>query len=56
MLSPPLNTLLIMPDGDWEFMQGTFEKFEEAKAGSILRVCILFPCVSVLIQDTTSDK
>ena len=38
-LSPPLNTVLIMPDGDEEILRGMFELFEElAKAGCILRL------------------
>ena len=58
-LSPPLNTVLIMPDDDEEIMRGMFERFNEvAKAGSILQVCVLrvFPGVSMVIQDATSDK
>ena len=32
-LSPPLNSVLIMPDGDEEIMREMFERFEElAKA------------------------
>ena len=55
--SPPLNTVLILPDGDEEFMRWMFERFDEvAKAGGILRVPVLFPGVSVVIQDATSDK
>ena len=56
---PPLNTVLILPDGDEEIMRGMFERFNEvAKAGSILQVCVLrvFPGVSMVIQDATSDK
>ena len=34
-----------------------FELFDEvATAGCILRVHVLFPCISVLIQDATSDQ
>ena len=56
-LSPPLNTVLIMPDGDEAIMQGMFERFEElAKAGGILRVRLHFPDVSVHIQYATSEK
>ena len=55
--SPPLNTVLILPDGDEEFMRWMFERFDEvAKAGGILRVPVLFPGVSVVIQDATSDN
>ena len=55
--SPSLNTGLILPDGDEEIMRGMFEWFEEvAKAGSILRVSVLFPGISVVTQDATSDK
>ena len=40
--SPPLNTVLILPDGDEEIMRGMFELFDEvAKAGCILRVRVL---------------
>ena len=52
----------ITPDGDEEMtraLRGIFEQFEEvAKAGGILRVRVtaLFPCVSALIQDATSDN
>ena len=54
-LSPPLNTVLIMPDGDEAIMQGMFELFEElAKAGGTLKVRVLFPCVCAVIQDATS--
>ena len=54
--SPPLNTVLILADGDEEIMRWMFARFDEvAKAGSILRVSVLFP-VSVVIQDATSDK
>ena len=54
---PQLNTVLILPDGDEAaIMRGMFERFMElSKAGSILRVCVLFPDVHVLIQDATSD-
>ena len=56
-LSPPLNTVLIMPDDDEEIMRGMFDRVEEiAKAGGILRVRVLFPGVRVVIQDATSDK
>ena len=57
-LTPPprLNTVLILPDGD-EIMRGMFERFDKmAQAGGILRVSVLFPSVSVVIQDPTSDK
>ena len=41
-------------------MRVMFQRFEDvAKAGGILRVLgvpVLFPCVSVVIQDATSDK
>ena len=38
-------------------MGGMFERFDElAKAGGILRVRYLFPGVSVVIQEATSDK
>ena len=48
---PPLNTVLILPDGDEEIMRGMFELFEEvAKAGSILPVCVLFSGVHVRIH------
>ena len=51
-----LNTVLILPDGDDAIMRGMFELFMElSKAGSILRVRVLFPDVHVLIQDATSD-
>ena len=54
---PPLNTVLILPDCDEEMMRGMFKLFEElAKAGGILRVRVLFPGATVLIQDATSDK
>ena len=54
--SPPLNTVLILADGDEEIMRWMFARFDEvAKAGSILRVSVLFP-VSVVIQDATSHK
>ena len=47
--SPPLNTVLIMPDGDEEITRGMFERFEEvSKAGGILSVRVLFPSVRVL--------
>ena len=52
-------TVLIMPDGDEdsEIVSGMFEQFEEfAKPGDILRVKVLFPCISVFLQDATSDK
>ena len=52
-------TVLIMPDGDEdsEIVSGMFEQFEEfAKPGDILRVKVLFPCISVVLQDATSDK
>ena len=53
----PLNTVLILPDSDEEIMRGMFKRFEDlAKAGGNLRVRVLFSCVTVLIQDTTSDK
>ena len=58
-LSSPLNTVLIMPNGDEEIMRGMFEWFEEAaKAGGILRVSVLsgFPGINMLMPDTTSDK
>ena len=58
-LSPPLNTVLIMPNDDEEIMRGTFEQFEDlAKAGGTLKGRVLFPCVlvCVVIQDATSDK
>ena len=55
--SHPLNRVLIMPDGDEEIMRWMFELFDEvAIAGGILRACVLFPCVSVLVQDATSDQ
>ena len=55
--SPPLNTVLILPDSDDEIMRGMFQRFEEvAKSGGILRVRVLFPSVSVVIQVATSDK
>ena len=42
--SPPLNTALILPDGDKELMRGMFELFDEvAKAGNILTVRYSFP-------------
>ena len=42
-LSPPLNTVLIMPDDDEEIMRGMFGLFEEsAKAAGIRRVNVLF--------------
>ena len=48
---PPLYTVMILPDGDEEIMRGMFELFEEvAKAGSILRVCVLFSGVHVRIH------
>ena len=54
---PPLNTVLILPDCDEEIMIGMLKRFEEfAKAGGILRVRVLFPGVTVLIQGATSDK
>ena len=54
---PPLNTVLILPDCNEEITRGMFKRFEElAKAGGILRVPVLFPGVTVLIQDATSDK
>ena len=54
---PPLNTILILPECDKEIMRGMFELFDEvANGGCILRVCILVPCVCVVIQDATSDK
>ena len=38
------NTVLIMPDGYEEIMNGMFEQFEElAKAGCILRVSVFIP-------------
>ena len=57
----PLNTVLILPDGDEKTMIGVFEQFEEvAKAGGILRVPnnvrVLFPSINVTIQYATSDK
>ena len=44
-----------------EIIRGMFGRFDQvAKAGGILRVCVLFPGVSVVnalvIQDATSDK
>ena len=55
--SPPLNTALILPDGDEENMRGMFKRFDEvANAGGILRVRVLFPGVSVVTPDATSDK
>ena len=57
--SPPLNTVLILPDGDEEIMRGIFELLEElAKAGGIVRVRVLFPGVtwSVVIQDAVSNE
>ena len=54
-LSSPLNTVLIMPNGDEEIMRGMFEWFEEAaKAGGILRVSVLsgFPGINMLMPDT----
>ena len=54
---PPLYTVLILPDCNEEITRGMFKRFEElAKAGGILRVPVLFPGVTVLIQDATSDK
>ena len=54
---PPLNTVLILPDCNEEITRGMFKRFEElAKAGGILRVPVLFPGVTVLIQDATSDQ
>ena len=54
---PPLNTVSILPDCDVEIMRGMFKLFKElAKAGGILRVRVLFPGVTVLIQDATSDQ
>ena len=36
-LPSPLNTVLILPDGDEKIMRGMFERFDEvAKAGGIL--------------------
>ena len=56
-LSPPLNTVLIMPNDDEEIMIEMFEQFEElAKAGGALKVSVLFPCVCVVIQEATSDE
>ena len=43
--------------GDHERDHRMFDQFDEvAKAGGILRVPVLFPCVSVIIQDDMSDK
>ena len=54
---PPLNTVLILPDCYEEIMRGMFKQLEEfAKAGGNLRVCVLFPGITVLIEDATSDK
>ena len=54
---PPLNKVMILPDGDEDIMRGTFEPFDEVdKAGSILRVRVIFPGLSVLIQDAMSAK
>ena len=55
MPSLPLDTVLILPDGDEEIMRGMFERFKWW-AGGILRVGILFPGASVVIQDAMSDK
>ena len=50
----PLNTVLILPDGNEKIMRGMFELFDEVtKAGGIR---VLFPGVSVVIRDGTSDK
>ena len=54
-LDSALNTVLILPDGDEEIMRGMFERFKWW-AGGILRVGILFPGASVVIQDAMSDK
>ena len=54
---PPLNTVLILPDCDEEIMRGMFKRYEElAKAGGILRVRVLSPGVTVLIQDASNEK
>ena len=47
-----INTLV-----DLNKLAGETPSFEEvAKAGGILRVRVLLPGVSVLVQDATSDK
>ena len=58
-LSPLLNsdTAMILPDCDDDIMREMFVLFEVvSKAGGILRLRVLFPGVSVLIQDVTSDE
>ena len=49
-LSPPLNTVLILPDGEKEIMRGIFERFDEVfEVGGIilLRVHVLIPGICV---------
>ena len=52
--SPPLNTVLILPDCDEQIMRGMFELFDEVAKVAVSRVCTLFPCM--VIQDAMSDK
>ena len=56
-LFPPLNTAMILPDCDDDIMSEIFARFEVvSKSGGIQRVRVLFPGVSALIQDATSDE
>ena len=56
-LFSPLNTVMILSDCDDDIMREMFVLFEVvSKAGGILRLRVLFPGVSVLIQDVTSDE